>query len=59
MAMVEKLSQKMVKRQLYIKGETIHKKYKNTEYTKYKTNIQNKRITLKRILKTISRVIRN
>jgi single-stranded DNA-binding protein len=41
-------------RQLYIKGEIIHKKYKNTEYTKWKTKIQNKKINMKIIFKNVS-----
>jgi len=51
-AVVSKLVQKL-ERQIYIytKGETEHKKYKNTEYTKYKT--QNKKINEKNIKKRV------
>jgi hypothetical protein len=34
------------------------KQYRNTEYTKHKTNIQNRKTNKKRILKTMSRVHR-
>lgn len=35
-------------------GKQYTKQYKNTEYTKQKTNLQNKKIYVKRILKNIS-----
>jgi hypothetical protein len=40
------------KRELYKEGET--KQYKNTEYTKQKTNMQNKKTNIKIIFKNIS-----
>jgi len=33
------------------------KQYKNTEYTKWKTNVQNKKTNIKRILKSICSII--
>jgi len=49
-AVVCKLVQKYI--QIYTKGEPVHK----TEYTKEKTDIQNKK-NIPRILKNVSRVI--
>jgi hypothetical protein len=43
---------------IYTKGETMHKTIKNTEYTKQKSNIKNKKTNIETILKNISQVIR-
>jgi len=53
-AVVSKLVNKIVERQLCTKGETINKtkQNKNTEYTKYKAKLENKKTNKKNIKKT-------
>jgi len=48
---------KKIKKQLYKKEKQYTKQYKNTEYTKLKTNMQNKKKHTKNI-KIVCRVIR-
>ena len=58
-AVVVKLVRKQEKRQLYIlKEKQYTKQNESTKYTKWKTNIQNKKTNINRILKCVSRVIR-
>jgi hypothetical protein len=38
-------------KQLYTWGETIHKKYKNTEHKKRKKNIKNKKTNIRGIIR--------
>lgn len=58
MAFVGKIKKKTGKRQLYTKGETVHKTIKITQNTQDRQHLQSKETNIQRILKNKSRLIR-